>query len=76
MKENKKVSFKSYQDRCKQIAEEIRDDLKKNPQQMLCIAAGNTSQGVFDELIDMYQKKEVDFSKAYFVAMDEWVGMN
>lgn len=76
MKENKKVIFKSYQDMCKQIAEEIRDDLKKNPQQMLCIAAGNTSQGVFDELIDMYQKKEVDFSKAYFVAMDEWVGMN
>lgn len=76
MKESREVIFESYQEMCRQIAEEIRDDLKKNPQQMLCIAAGNTSQGVFEELIDMYQNKEIDFSKAYFVAMDEWVGMN
>lgn len=76
MKKNRKIIFKSYQDMCRQIAVEIRNDLKNNPQQMLCIAAGNTSQGVFEELINMYKNKEIDFSKAYFVAMDEWVGMN
>lgn len=75
MKE-KKVIFESYEIMCQKVAEEIREDLKKNPKQMLCIAAGNTSQGVLGELIKMYQNKEVDFSKAYFVAMDEWAGMN
>lgn len=76
MKEEKNVIFDSYQEMCKKIAEEIRDNLKDNSSQMLCIAAGNTSQGVFEELIEMYRQKEVDFSNAYFVAMDEWVGMN
>ena len=75
--ENEKIRiFESYETMCLEIAEEIRADLKNHPRQLLCIAAGNTSLGVFDELIRMYREGSVDFSKASFVAMDEWVGMN
>lgn len=76
MKYQKKQMFETYKEMCKKVAEEIREDLKRNPKQMLCIAAGNTSLGVFEELICMYEKHEVDFSEAYFVAMDEWMGMD
>lgn len=68
--------FESYEAMCQKIAEEIQEDLKTHPQQLLCIAAGNTSLGVFHELIRMYREGSVDFSEASFVAMDEWVGMD
>ena len=75
--ENEKIRiFESYEAMCREIAVEIRADLKDRPRQLLCIAAGNTSLGVFKELIRMYREKEIDFSKASFVAMDEWVGMD
>lgn len=58
------------------IAEEIVQDLERNPKQLLCIAAGHTSLGVFQYLIDAYRAGRADFSKAAFVAMDEWLGMS
>lgn len=70
------IIFSNYDAMCKQIADEIQEDLKKNPKQMLCIAAGTTSLGVFKHLIERYNNGEIDFSQAYFVAMDEWLHMN
>lgn len=42
------------------------------PEALLCIAAGHSSLGVFDELV----RRKVDFSRGWFAAMDEWRGMN
>lgn len=75
-KEQKVIVFDTGEKMCRKVAEEIRNDLLANPEQMLCAAAGNTSLRVFEELIGMFERKEIDFSKAYFVAMDEWLGMN
>lgn len=60
----------------RQIAEEIIRDLQENPRQLLCIAAGHTSLGIFTYLIEAYEAGKADFSKAAFVAMDEWLGMS
>ena len=60
----------------REIGEEIIRDLERNPKQLLCIAAGHTSLGVFWHLIDAYRAGRADFSKASFVAMDEWLGMS
>ena len=43
---------------------------------MLCIAAGHTSVGIFERLVESYNQKKLDFSSAHFVAMDEWTGMS
>lgn len=44
--ENEKIRiFESYEAMCREIAVEIRADLKDRPRQLLCIAAGNTSLG-------------------------------
>lgn len=58
------------------MAEEIKDLIQRKPEALLCIAAGNTSLELFKALIRMSKNREIDFSNSYFVAMDEWVGMN
>ncbi len=68
--------FSDYEKMCFTTAEEIAEDLKNNPKQLLCIAAGHTSIGVLQELVKRYKKKEIDFSQASFIAMDEWLQMN
>lgn len=68
--------FETYDMMCRCVANEIEKDLKDNPQQMLCIAAGHTSLGVFKCLIQDYKAGNADFSQAWFAAMDEWLYMS
>lgn len=68
--------FENYIKLSSFIAEEIREQLDRKPGSLLCIAAGNTSLGLFEELVRMNKNGEIDFSKAHFVAMDEWLNMN
>lgn len=58
------------------VAERLRDALQINPRLLFCIAAGDTSCGLFRCLIDMERKGEIDFHQSRFVAMDEWKNMN
>ncbi len=71
-----KTMFPSYDAMCQQTALEIQKELSKNPRLMLCIAAGNTSLGIFQALIEAYLNGSVSFRQASFVAMDEWLDMN
>ena len=57
-------------------ADAICGQLRQNPRSLLCLAAGHSSLGVFQELVRRYRQNEVDFSQAGFLAMDEWLGMN
>ena len=52
------------------------EHLKKKPESVLCVAAGHSSIGPLQILVERYQRGEVDFSKAKFIAMDEWLHMN
>lgn len=70
------VVFDSYGGMCRAVADEIADSLGRAPDLLICIAAGHTSLGVFEELIALHRKGEADFSRAAFLAMDEWLGMN
>ena len=68
--------FESSLDMSNQVASEIATLIKKEPEALICIAAGHTSLGLFHCLSALYEKRELDFSKAAFVAMDEWLGMS
>ena len=57
-------------------ADVICKQLKNKPDSLICIAAGHSSLPLFEELIIRYKNGQVDFSKAYFIAMDEWLHMN
>lgn len=52
------------------------EHLKNKPESVLCVAAGHSSIGPLKILVERYERGEVDFSKAKFIAMDEWLHMN
>lgn len=67
--------FNDYKDMCKTIALEIKDTVNANPYALLCLAAGHTSLGVFEELILLTEKGNLSFEKCTFIGLDEWEGL-
>ncbi|MDR0554713.1 MAG: 6-phosphogluconolactonase [Treponema sp.] len=57
------------------IASEICDLIKTQKAPLICLAAGHSSLSVFAALAER-KKQGFDFSDYFFVAMDEWTGMN
>ena len=46
----------------------------KNP--LLCVASGDTPEGLYKEIVDKVNKNELDISAWSFVGLDEWIGLN
>jgi glucosamine-6-phosphate isomerase len=67
--------FKSEKEMGYAIAEEICALAEKKSFPLVCLAAGHSSVPVFEALAEQ-KKGGFDFSVYYFVAMDEWAGMN
>lgn len=53
----------------------IAGQVRQKPDSLLCFPSGDSPAGVFNYLIKYSQAGEVDFSRCYFVGLDEWVGM-
>lgn len=53
-------------------AQQIAELLKEKPDALLCVPAGQSGNCVYDQLIEMNRRGEVDFSRCYFVGLDEW----
>jgi len=60
----------------RQVAEEIAQALRENPELLLCVAAGHTSISTCLALQALYRTGKADFSRASLVSMDEWVGLD
>lgn len=60
----------------RRCAELIRDCLQQKPDALLCLPAGNTAIGTYQELVRMVENGELDITKARFVSLDEWVGLS
>jgi glucosamine-6-phosphate isomerase len=72
----KNISFKDPVSIAKEAADLICKQLEEKPDSLICIAAGHSSLPLCEELITRYKNGQADFSKAYFIAMDEWLHMN
>lgn len=59
----------------KATAKIVKEVLQKTPDALLCFPAGSTVIGTCEKLKKMVENKEIDFSQAKFVALDEWVGL-
>ncbi|HHY82904.1 MAG TPA: glucosamine-6-phosphate deaminase [Clostridiales bacterium] len=68
------VIFSNYEEMCKKIAQEIAEVVKAKPNALLCLAAGHTSLGVFDEMVALARDGAVFFDRCIFVGLDEWAG--
>jgi glucosamine-6-phosphate isomerase len=69
-------TFDSYDLMCDAIADEIAEQVEKEPDSLICIAAGHTSLGLFKSLIKLYDTGKINLENTKFVAMDEWLGMS
>ena len=70
------ISFHDAAAIANSAADLICKQLENKPNSLICIAAGHSSLPLCEELIARYKNNQVDFSKAYFIAMDEWLYMN
>lgn len=58
-----------------EISEMIIATVEKKPTSVICIAGGDTPMPVMEKLVAAQQENKVDFSKAFFLGLDEWVGL-
>lgn len=66
----------SYEELSKAAAEEFAKVIKEKPNSVLGLATGGSPVGMYKELIKMYEKNELDFSKVTTVNLDEYIGLN
>ena len=66
---------KDYEEMSCRTAERVKETLEAKPDALLCFPAGSTVIRTCEILVEMAKNKEIDFSRARFVALDEWVGL-
>ena len=67
--------YKQYEEMSKTAAEEVADVLNAKPNAVLGMATGSTPLGVYQELVKMHQRGEIDFSHVTTFNLDEYVGL-
>lgn len=53
----------------------IREDIKGSPNQLLCLATGNSPTGTYNKLVTFYQNHPAYFEELRIVKLDEWGGL-
>lgn len=72
----KLIVTKNYEEMSRLAAEFMAKEVNKNPEIILGLATGGTPVGMYKELINMCSNKEVDFSKATTINLDEYIGLS
>ena len=60
----------------KWAAQKVAEELLKKPDALISFPGGDTPLGMVHEFARMVNAGEVDISRARFVMLDEWVGLN
>lgn len=72
----KLIVVDNYEKLSKVAAYEFAKVIKEKPNAVLGLATGSSPVGMYNELIKMYENKELDFSKVTTVNLDEYIGLN
>lgn len=70
------IKAKDYQDMSRKAANIISAQIIMKPDCVLGLATGSTPIGIYRQLIDWYQKGDLDFSRVSTVNLDEYRGLN
>lgn len=66
----------SYESSSKRAAADLVKFLSLSDAPLVCTASGDSPAGLYREIVNLVQNKELDISSWYFVGLDEWAGMN
>ena len=69
------IKAKSYEDMSRKAANVISAQVILKGNCVLGLATGSTAVGIYRQLIDWYQKGDIDFSDVRTVNLDEYVGL-
>lgn len=67
---------KDYADMCRKAANIVSAQIILRPDSVLGLATGSTPLGVYRQLIDWYDKGDLDFSAVRSVNLDEYCGLS
>jgi glucosamine-6-phosphate deaminase len=67
--------FKTYEQMSRAAAQQVADVLNARPNAVLGMATGSTPLGVYQELVKLHERGEVDFSHVTTFNLDEYVGL-
>jgi glucosamine-6-phosphate deaminase len=67
--------YRAYEEMSRAAAQEVADVLNAKPNAVLGMATGSSPLGVYQELVKMHQRGEVDFSHVTTFNLDEYVGL-
>ena len=70
------ITVENYGEMSKKAAAMMGSQLILKPDSVLGLATGDTPLGMYEELIKMYNNKEIDFSEAKTFNLDEYYGIN
>ncbi len=66
----------TYEAMSKTVADDIIQLIQPAKQPLICTASGDSPAGLYKELVEKVNTKNLDISDWYFVSLDEWGGMN
>lgn len=69
------IQTKDYHEASRQVANIISAQVILKPDSVLGLATGSSPIGAYQQLIEWYNKGDVDFSKVRSVNLDEYVGL-
>ncbi len=64
-----------YDEMSRMAADLVVNQLRKKPSSLICFPSGESPAGMFRYLVADSAAGEVDMSRCFFVALDEWVGL-
>jgi glucosamine-6-phosphate deaminase len=67
---------KNHEAMSNRIVEEITFSLNNKPNPVFCFASGKTPRIAYKKIGKLAKTKKMDFSKASFIQMDEYIGLN
>jgi len=68
--------FKNYDELSQRAADEVINLVKQKPDAVICFASGNTPLSTCQWIVKKAASEKIDFSKASFIGLDEWVGIS
>lgn len=69
------INAKDYQDMSRKAANIISAEVISNPNCVLGLATGSSPIGTYKQLIEWYNKGDIDFSHVTSINLDEYVGL-
>ncbi len=70
------ITVDTYQKLSRQAANIISAQVILKPDSVLGLATGSSPLGTYKQLIEWYEKGDIDFSKVTSVNLDEYVGLD